>query len=237
MIWSAWLGGAVVAVTSLGESPRADLLGERQTRSGVGRGGRAREERRLSRSPSGSSAASRASRPSRRGRGRGSQHHHHGRLLPVRDRDHRHGLHRHLPGCSANERQTHLSPLSAATSRRPAGSRSAGGTRCCWSTRTFRGRAANSGLLGKSASGKTKFLRALIGLEQALAGEIFIDGPVRGGSLLPGRPAFGAMFQAGRAVRLDDRRSEHLPCRWSGWTKPPAYATRIVLSKLALVVL
>jgi phospholipid/cholesterol/gamma-HCH transport system ATP-binding protein len=52
------------------------------------------------------------------------------------------------------------------------------------------------GILGRSASGKSTLLRALIGLERPLAGEISIAGI---GSSRPdrGRPSFGVMFQQG----------------------------------------
>ncbi len=52
------------------------------------------------------------------------------------------------------------------------------------------------GILGRSASGKTTLLRVLIGLEEPLAGSIYIRGigPPRVGA---GRPPYGVMFQSG----------------------------------------
>jgi phospholipid/cholesterol/gamma-HCH transport system ATP-binding protein len=52
------------------------------------------------------------------------------------------------------------------------------------------------GILGRSASGKTTLLRALVGLESPLEGEIEIAGIGRP-TLGEGRPAFGVMFQQG----------------------------------------
>jgi phospholipid/cholesterol/gamma-HCH transport system ATP-binding protein len=51
------------------------------------------------------------------------------------------------------------------------------------------------GILGRSASGKSTLMRALVGLEDALDGEIMIDGePPR---LAGHRPRYGVMFQQG----------------------------------------
>jgi phospholipid/cholesterol/gamma-HCH transport system ATP-binding protein len=90
------------------------------------------------------------------------------------------------------------------------------------------------GLLGRSACGKTTLLRVLIGLEQALAGEIVIDG-VRGGILRPGRPAYGVMFQQG-ALFGSMTVGQNIALPLERWTSLPRDAIRaIVISKLRLV--
>jgi phospholipid/cholesterol/gamma-HCH transport system ATP-binding protein len=89
------------------------------------------------------------------------------------------------------------------------------------------------GILGRSASGKTTLLRALIGLLPVLAGQLSIDGsPVELG---PHRPRFGVMFQQGAlfgSLTLGD----NIALALERWTDLPADAVRaIVRSKLRLV--
>jgi phospholipid/cholesterol/gamma-HCH transport system ATP-binding protein len=90
------------------------------------------------------------------------------------------------------------------------------------------------GLLGRSASGKTTLLRVLIGLEQALGGELIIEG-LPGGKLRPGRPAFGVMFQQG-ALFGSMTVGQNVALPLERWTKLPSDAIHaIVSSKLRLV--
>jgi ABC-type Fe3+/spermidine/putrescine transport system ATPase subunit len=62
-------------------------------------------------------------------------------------------------------------------------------------------------ILGGSGSGKSTLLRNMIGLETPMAGKVHIQG-VDESDDDDGPPAFGVLFQSGRALRLDDRRRE-----------------------------
>ena len=90
------------------------------------------------------------------------------------------------------------------------------------------------GILGRSACGKSTLLRALVGLEDPLAGAISIGGagPPRLGA---GRPRFGVMFQQG-ALFGSMTVGENVALALSRWTDLPADAIRaIVRAKLRLV--
>lgn len=88
------------------------------------------------------------------------------------------------------------------------------------------------GILGRSASGKTTLLRVLIGLEQPLAGEIWIGGsPCRGAF----RPGSGVMFQQG-ALFGSMTVGQNIALAIERWTDLPAAAIRtMVRAKLRLV--
>lgn len=90
------------------------------------------------------------------------------------------------------------------------------------------------GILGRSASGKSTLLRALIGLEPPLAGDISIAGigaPRLGG----GRPSFGVMFQQG-ALFGSMTVGQNLALPLQRWTDLPADAVdAMVRAKLRLV--
>jgi phospholipid/cholesterol/gamma-HCH transport system ATP-binding protein len=89
------------------------------------------------------------------------------------------------------------------------------------------------GILGRSAAGKSTLLRALIGLEPPLAGEIAVLGapPV----LERERPVFGVMFQQG-ALFGSMTIGENVALPLAEWTDLPASAIRaVVRSTLALV--
>ncbi len=87
------------------------------------------------------------------------------------------------------------------------------------------------GILGRSASGKSTLLRALIGLEEPLAGEIAIAGVPGPG----GRPGFGVMFQQG-ALFGSLTVGENIALPLERWTALPADAIRaLVHAKLRLV--
>jgi phospholipid/cholesterol/gamma-HCH transport system ATP-binding protein len=90
------------------------------------------------------------------------------------------------------------------------------------------------GILGRSAAGKSTLLRALIGLEPPLAGEIEIGGrPHRG--LEPVKPGFGVMFQQG-ALFGSMTVGQNIALPLERWTDLPADAIRaIVRAKLRLV--
>ena len=78
------------------------------------------------------------------------------------------------------------------------------------------------GILGRSACGKTTLLRVLIGLEDALAGEISIEG--KGGPKLEaGRPRYGVMFQQG-ALLGSMTVGENVALALGGWTDLPSDA-------------
>jgi phospholipid/cholesterol/gamma-HCH transport system ATP-binding protein len=89
-------------------------------------------------------------------------------------------------------------------------------------------------ILGESGSGKTTLLRAIIGLENPMAGEIDVAG---GGhpDLERGLPPFGVMFQSGAlfgSMTVGD--NVKLPLR--EWTDlPPDAVDAIVAAKLRLV--
>jgi phospholipid/cholesterol/gamma-HCH transport system ATP-binding protein len=88
------------------------------------------------------------------------------------------------------------------------------------------------GILGRSACGKSTLLRALIGLEPALAGEIAIDG---GGASGNGRPRFGVMFQQG-ALFGSMTVGDNIALALERWTDVPRDAIRaMVRAKLRLV--
>lgn len=89
------------------------------------------------------------------------------------------------------------------------------------------------GILGRSASGKSTLLRALIGLEQPLAGSLEVVGgpPVLGIQ----RPRYGVMFQQG-ALFGSLTLGQNVALVLERWTDLPADAIRaIVRAKLALV--
>jgi phospholipid/cholesterol/gamma-HCH transport system ATP-binding protein len=87
------------------------------------------------------------------------------------------------------------------------------------------------GILGRSACGKSTLMRAMIGLEQPLAGTIEIAGhPAR-----DGRPAFGVMFQQG-ALFGSMTVGENVAFALERWTDLPADAIdALVRAKLQLV--
>jgi phospholipid/cholesterol/gamma-HCH transport system ATP-binding protein len=90
------------------------------------------------------------------------------------------------------------------------------------------------GILGRSACGKSTLLRALIGLEQPLAGELDIQGE---GSpkLEAGRPRFGVMFQQG-ALLGSMTVGQNVALALERWTDLPSDAIRAISrSKLQLV--
>jgi phospholipid/cholesterol/gamma-HCH transport system ATP-binding protein len=90
------------------------------------------------------------------------------------------------------------------------------------------------GILGRSACGKTTLLRALIGLEAPLDGEIEIEGAGTTG-LRAGRPAFGVMFQQG-ALFGSMTVGQNVALPLERWTKLPSDAIRtMVRAKLRLV--
>lgn len=90
------------------------------------------------------------------------------------------------------------------------------------------------GILGRSASGKSTLLRALIGLERPLAGDISIAGigaPAPGS----GRPSFGVMFQQG-ALFGSMTVGQNLALPIERWTDLPDDAiAAMVRAKLRLV--
>lgn len=89
------------------------------------------------------------------------------------------------------------------------------------------------GILGRSASGKSTLMRALIGLEPPLAGTVSILGapPVLG----RGRPTFGVMFQQG-ALFGSMTVGENIALQLEEWTDLPDEAIHaIVRSTLRLV--
>jgi phospholipid/cholesterol/gamma-HCH transport system ATP-binding protein len=90
------------------------------------------------------------------------------------------------------------------------------------------------GILGRSACGKSTLLRALVGLEPVLAGEIAIAG--LGAPVLEARrPVFGVMFQQG-ALFGSMTVGENVALALERWTDLPARAVRaIARAKLQLV--
>ena len=90
------------------------------------------------------------------------------------------------------------------------------------------------GILGRSACGKSTLLRALIGLEPVLAGDIAIAGARR--TALTGRPpAFGVMFQQG-ALFGSMTVGENVALPLERWTDLPRDAIHaVVRAKLGLV--
>ena len=87
------------------------------------------------------------------------------------------------------------------------------------------------GILGRSACGKSTLLRALIGLEPPLAGEIAIAGSPHA----DGSPAFGVMFQQG-ALFGSMTLGDNLALPLERWTELPGDAIHaIVRAKLRLV--
>ena len=89
------------------------------------------------------------------------------------------------------------------------------------------------GILGRSASGKSTLLRALVGLDPPLAGEISITGsPPR---LRDERPKFGVMFQHG-ALFGSMTLGQNIALPLERWSDLPAAAIRaIARAKLRLV--
>lgn len=89
------------------------------------------------------------------------------------------------------------------------------------------------GILGRSASGKSTMLRALVGLAQPLAGEIRILG--RTPEELPGPPPFGVMFQHG-ALFGSQSLGQNVAFPLETWTDLPGDAIEaIARAKLRLV--
>jgi phospholipid/cholesterol/gamma-HCH transport system ATP-binding protein len=89
------------------------------------------------------------------------------------------------------------------------------------------------GILGRSASGKSTMLRALIGLEQPLAGDVRILG--RAPNELHGPPPFGVMFQHG-ALFGSQSLGKNVAFPLETWTDLPADAiAAIARAKLRLV--
>jgi phospholipid/cholesterol/gamma-HCH transport system ATP-binding protein len=87
------------------------------------------------------------------------------------------------------------------------------------------------GILGRSACGKSTLLRALIGLEPPLAGEVELAGAPRP----DGHPTFGVMFQQG-ALFGSMTVGDNLALPLQRWTDLPGDAIRaIVRAKLRLV--
>src|SRR6185369_9797906 len=89
------------------------------------------------------------------------------------------------------------------------------------------------GILGRSAAGKSTLLRALIGLEPALAGTIeVVGGPPE---LSIQRPRYGVMFQQG-ALFGSLTLGQNVALALERWTDLPADAIRaMVRAKLAIV--
>lgn len=81
------------------------------------------------------------------------------------------------------------------------------------------------GILGRSASGKSTMLRALIGLEAPLGGEVLVMGqpPV----VAHGYPAFGVMFQHG-ALFGSSTVGENIEIALRTWTALPSEAIAAV---------
>lgn len=89
-------------------------------------------------------------------------------------------------------------------------------------------------ILGGSGSGKSTLLRALMGLDEPLAGTIELFGePI--GLLKPAKPRFGVMFQSGALFgSLTVLENVSLPLR--EWTRLPVNMTdAMALAKLRLV--
>lgn len=90
------------------------------------------------------------------------------------------------------------------------------------------------GILGRSACGKSTLLRALVGLEPPLAGDIEIAGVGRP-RVGAGRPAYGVMFQQG-ALFGSMTLGENVALALDRWTDLPADAVAaVVRAKLRLV--
>jgi phospholipid/cholesterol/gamma-HCH transport system ATP-binding protein len=89
------------------------------------------------------------------------------------------------------------------------------------------------GILGRSASGKSTLMRALIGLEPTLAGELSVlDDPP---ALREARPRYGVMFQQG-ALFGSMSIGDNVALPLERWTDLPPDATRaIARAKLGLV--
>lgn len=89
------------------------------------------------------------------------------------------------------------------------------------------------GILGRSASGKSTLMRALIGLDMPLAGTIRVQGKEPGISFE--RPAFGVMFQQGALIGSSTV-GENIALPLKMWTDLPKDAIRAVAhAKLRLV--
>ncbi|HUJ60389.1 MAG TPA: ATP-binding cassette domain-containing protein [Kofleriaceae bacterium] len=90
------------------------------------------------------------------------------------------------------------------------------------------------GILGRSACGKSTLLRALVGLERVIAGEISIAG-VGAPRLGFARPAYGVMFQQG-ALFGSMTLGENVALPLERWTDLPRDAIdAVVRAKLGLV--
>lgn len=89
-------------------------------------------------------------------------------------------------------------------------------------------------ILGKSGSGKSTMMRCLIGLEQPLAGTVWIAG-IGAPVLEAGRPKFGVMFQDGALIGSMTV-GENVALPLERWTDLPRDAVdAVVLGKLSLV--
>jgi phospholipid/cholesterol/gamma-HCH transport system ATP-binding protein len=89
------------------------------------------------------------------------------------------------------------------------------------------------GILGRSASGKSTLLRALVGLEPPLAGEILVFGAMP--ELRPEAPDYGLMFQGG-ALFGSMSVGENIELPLITWTDLPRDAIHaIARAKLKLV--
>lgn len=89
-------------------------------------------------------------------------------------------------------------------------------------------------ILGGSGCGKSTMLRALIGLERPLAGEVSIEGVVST-RIETGAPPFGVMFQSG-ALLGSMTVGENIALPLQEWTQlPPPAIFAIVQARLRLV--
>jgi phospholipid/cholesterol/gamma-HCH transport system ATP-binding protein len=89
------------------------------------------------------------------------------------------------------------------------------------------------GILGRSACGKSTLLRALVGLEPVLAGEVEIFGVAP--DLTRGAPSYGVMFQHG-ALFGSLTLGENLALPLRTWTDLPDDAIEVIVrAKLRLV--
>jgi phospholipid/cholesterol/gamma-HCH transport system ATP-binding protein len=89
------------------------------------------------------------------------------------------------------------------------------------------------GILGRSASGKSTMMRALVGLSEPLSGRILIDG--RAPAIELARPRWGVMFQQGALIGSMTV-GENVALALEAWTDLSRNAIRaVVRAKLGLV--